>query len=378
MIDKFFHYMFPHYHTLDAGDKKKVIRKPLVFVMIALFVLGTFCTNLYKDRDHDEKRWRAHLTPDPKQQQDMIDVSKDAVPVLCGTYVSNVYNITLSKGTYWLTMYTWFRWEGHDDLDLVHRFHIYNCNASFKQVLRNYKEGNTHYQLIRTSGMVAKEFNTRAFPLDSHQFYIYLEPDLSARAVRLIPDKENSSINDRIDIPGFKVTKYDIEAVPYEYKHTRSDIRVERLGKNVSSELLTAFQIDRNGLGLYLKCFIGLFGCTIWVLIVLYLSIYHRVDPLSMVPAALFGCVANMMVGANLLPDALEMGLLEYVNIWGIFIILSVAMVVIDINRIRREEKANGEETYYATVYGRIMFYIVTSFTILGNLALPFVVVATY
>jgi len=41
------------------------------------------------------------------------------------------------------------------------------------------------------------------------------------------------------------------------------------------------------------------------------------------------------MVGANLLPDALTAGLVEYVNIWGIVNILAFSMFIISSNSIR-------------------------------------------
>ena len=86
-----------------------------------------------------------------------------------------------------------------------------------------------------------------------------------------------------------------------------------------------------------------------------------------MIPAALFGTVANIMVGANLLPDALQAGLIEFVNIWGVMMILMCAIVIININRIRKKY----EDREFSQYYGRILFYIILILTLLGNILLP-------
>lgn len=376
MFDKIFKYFFPLYDKLTEDEKSKARRKPLTFVLAAVLLLSYFSYSLYSNRNQDDLRWQRHLTLTKAQQEELNSVSTHATKVLCGTYLSNIYNLNL-KGSVSYTLYVWFKWQGDPKLDLANHFHIYNSVITKKQIMRNYREGDINYQMVRLNANLSKDFKTSSFPLDSHQLYLALEPDLTARAVVLVADTENSSVNEHISLPGFSVVRSAVAAIPYTYAHSRADMRLEKetQGKNVVSQLVTAVEIDREGVGLHLKCFIGLFGCLIWVIIVMYLNIYHRIDPLSMVPAALFGSVANMMVGASLLPDALEMGLLEYVNIWGIFIILSVAITVINVNAIRREQKAAGQEhAYLAAVYGRIMFYIITFFVVLGNVVLPSIV----
>ena len=126
-------------------------------------------------------------------------------------------------------------------------------------------------------------------------------------------------------------------------------------------------EINRSSLGLYAKCFVALFGTSLWVFITMLLCTYHRVDPLSMIPAALFGTVSNIMVGANMLPDSLEIGLLEYVNAWGILTIIAGALTIININRIRT--KYNDNE--FAALFGRIMSFTLMFIVVLGHILMP-------
>ena len=130
---------------------------------------------------------------------------------------------------------------------------------------------------------------------------------------------------------------------------------------------MAQLEINREGIGLFIKCFIALYGTTAWILLCLYICTFRRVDPLGMIGAAFFGSVSNIMVGANLVPDALQIGLLEYGNLFGVGIIIAGTSVVISINAIRKE---HGNEAF-AQFYGRVMLALFVVLVVVGNLALP-------
>ncbi len=373
MIDKLFARIFPHYHTLNATEKRSIRRRPITFCFVSGLLLLYFCLSLYGNSQRDSNKWKDSFYISPQIQESIRDASTNATRVLCGTYVDNIYNIDMAKGTYSVSFLVWFRWDGDDITDMANHFRVYKGTMIEQHILKNYKVGNTHYQLVRSIVTVAHNFWTESFPLDKHQLNFYIEPYYTAKHVVLVPDKENSHVNMDLHISGYGIAKSAMGARAYEYLTTRGDIEIEGT-KNVVTEILTAIQIKRSGLGLYIKCFIGLFGCLIWALMVLYINIYHKVDPLGMLPGALFGCVANIMVGASLLPDALELGLLEFVNIWGIFIILCVALIIMKINAMRRIYEEHQVVSYYSAVYGRLMFYSVSALTILGNILMPAIV----
>ncbi|MEG2703237.1 MAG: hypothetical protein RSA65_11505, partial [Clostridia bacterium] len=118
---------------------------------------------------------------------------------------------------------------------------------------------------------------------------------------------------------------------------------------------------------MYMKCFIALFGTSLWIFITLFICTNHHVDPLDMIPEALFGSVGNIMIGASLLPDALSMGLLEYVNIWGIMTVIAGAMYIISVNRIRNKY----QDQDYAYFFGRAMFVLLLFFVVAGHILMP-------
>ncbi len=220
------------------------------------------------------------------------------------------------------------------------------------------------YQRARIDITVNKNFWTVRFPMESHQLRFYIEPDYSADRVVLIKDGENSAINRSLSVPGFYLTRSDVASYTSIYNTSYGEPDAVN---DITSEFMTQVELNRTGLGLYAKCFIALFGTSLWVFITMFLCTFHRVDPLSMIPAVLFGTVSNIMVGANLLPDSLNVGLLEYVNVWGILTIIAGALTIININRIRNKYNDN----YFAVIFGRIISFTLMFIVILGHILMP-------
>jgi hypothetical protein len=75
------------------------------------------------------------------------------------------------------------------------------------------------------------------------------------------------------------------------------------------------------------------------------------------------------MIGAALLPDALSLGLLEFVNMWGVATVLMATLAVIQINNIRSDYGQADEA--FAEFFGRGLFYVIAALTVVGNVALP-------
>ncbi len=349
-------------------QKWQIKRLALMFLFIVIpgiIFLVSSVVVLYNDKLNEDVYWTGALTQPQSVTDRVNELSGNETKVTAGTYVENLKEIALKTSNYRLEFMVWFRWEGRPDLDMANNFRIYKGTINKKEIVKDYHEGSTNYQLVRVDATVSKNFWTKRFPLESHQLRFYIEPNYTASDVVFVADTENSGINESISISGYYLRRYGVASYAVEYQNTRNDPEVEK--DVVTSELVTAFEINRNSFGLYFKCFIALVGTTTWVLITLFLCTYHRVDPIGMVPAALFGTVANIMVGANLLPDALDLGLLEFVNFWGIFTIIAVMISIININRIR----SKYEDKEFASLFGKIMFYTILILTVVGHSALP-------
>lgn len=353
------------FRELSKAQKKKLFFSFFTYVTIGVVILSFMCTAMLREKDKAKQNWDDYLADPPELAERVAEYSQDAIKIEVGTYVENVKEINIKNSFYRMQFYLWFNWEGDEIDDMSEAFRIYKGTINNKTLVKDVHEGNKHYQLLSMDVSVTKNFVTRRFPLDSHQLRMYVESTRPIHEVVFIPDHESSGINANFEINGYDYIRSDFAVVSYEYSTNHGDATIPPT--EITSEFVSEFEINRASFGLYLRCFIALVGTITWVLIALFICTYHYVDPLGMVPAALFGTVSNIMIGASLLPDSLEMGLIEYVNFWGIMIILSVTITIIHINRIRNKQK----DRRYAHYYGRIMFWTIVFFVIAGNVLLP-------
>ncbi len=353
------------FRDLERWQKKRFFLNFIIFIIVSTTFLATACFSLWKDKTSEDAYWQDGFQQSERVTEREAEVSGNATRVLVGSYIENFKQLDIKNSSYQVDLLVWFRWEGDKDLQLIDNFRIYKGNINKKEVVKDIYEDGIHYQLARVDATISKNFWTKRFPLESHQLRMYIETNYTVSDVILEPDIENSGVNKGLSVSGFKLVRNEVGAYGIEYDSTRSDPTVE--GNVVSSEFVSALEINRDSWGLYVKCFIALLGTLSWVLITLYICTYHRVDPLGMIPGALFGTVANIMVGASLVPDALQLGLLEYVNIYSIFILLFATWTIININRIRNKY----EDKDFAKYFGRIMFYTISGFTIIGHVVLP-------
>lgn len=347
--------------------------KLIIAVVFLIYIVGcgcfliTSCIGLYKDKTAEEGYWESALTTDPEVTKEVDNLTiYDPTIVTVGTYIITLKDMNLDDSDYEVMAKVWFKWEGDPELDMADNFTIYKGVINKMTVLEEMHEGNTNYQLVSIDTTIAKSFWTVRFPLESHQLRMYVQSNYDISRVRFQND-EASFVNSNLDAAGFKVLRSATAAIIYKFDSSLGNPNAENdSGSLFVSEQMTQIEINRDGSSLYLLCFIAMFGTTIWALIALFICTYHRVDPLMMIPAALFGMVSNIMVGANKVPS-MQHGLLLEMNIFGIATILVTAITIIIINRIR----SKYEDRLFAMDFGRTMFITELIFVLAGNLVMP-------
>lgn len=350
---------------LESNQRVHLFLTILIYVVVSVLCLTHFVTTLSDERQHADDSWYTYLSDSPEQKENVAKWSQGATVVNVGTYVENIRELNYKSSYFRVEAMVWFDWEGDESINPMENFRVYKGVINKTHVYDEMHEGNKHYQLIGLDVSVSKSFDTKRFPLDSQQLRFYIECTQPINEVIFQPDYENSGMNANLELSGYEFVRSDIGQVTYTYDSTHGNPTMKE--QETTSEVVTAMEINRSSFGLYFRCFIALAGTITWVLIALFICSYHHVDPLSMLPAALFGTVGNIMVGANLLPDALEMGLLEYVNLWGVVTIIGVTIVIININNIRKNQGNHS----FANLYGTVMFYVVAFFAIIGQIILP-------
>ena len=348
-------------------QRKKILLWFGLVATAALILLTVSGMYLAFDKHAEKTSWDDYLTEADTFTEEELAASQSAVQVSVGTYVERLDSVDIKNSKFTVTFRCWFNWEGHPELDMEGNFHIYKGTVRQAVKQEEHRENGKNYQLFTVTADVSKEFSTKRFPLGSYQLRLYLQPVDTIETIVFVPDLAGSGINSELGVAGFALCRSDHALFLYRQRANADGAYFKGSGTKTYSEFLTAMELRRDSIGLYLKCTIALLGTSFWALIVLFLCSHHRVDSLGMMPAILIGTVTNLMIGANLVPDALHTGLLEFINLWGIYTVLLSAVLVIVINRIRSQ---HGDEAF-AEFFGKIMFYTVLITTIAGHLILP-------
>lgn len=353
------------FKNLNKDQKHRIFMMLAGNTIVFVLLLVYFCSVLLMDGVNLNRNWYDDLKDAPEQAEQAEKLSKHAKVVKVGTYVDNLRRVDLKNSEFRMEILIWFDWEGDPDLDPANNFRIYKGSENSKTIVEEvHKKDGKNYQLVSMDVTVSKHYHTKRFPLESHQFKYYIESNDPIQDVKFESDHANSCFNENLSLTGYDFIRFAVGETSYTYDSTHGNPRLTN--SETTSEVVAAFEIKRSDFGLYLKCFIALYATLIWMLISLYICTYHHVDPLSMIPAALFGAVGNIVIGTNLLPDASGSGLLEFGNIWGAVMILAATIAIISINRVRKLQ-----DNRYSQYYGRFLFYLIAAFALVGEILLP-------
>ncbi|WP_139651922.1 hypothetical protein [Raoultibacter phocaeensis] len=353
------------------------LRRLVGSIAAVLIIFGGFlvfaCSQLYQDKIAEEDYWDRNMeAPAPELQEKIDTYSADATRVETAIYLEQVASVNIKSSQFELMLNVAYRWTGDETLDFSdpELIHFYKGTIKLHQVMDEQHVGDQHYQLVRYDVVINKEFWTPRFPLESHQLRFFMEPSMNVGRLVLIPMQDESYTNPNLDVSGYSLERFGVQEYILGSDHKMLNPLYDSYANDdpiYKTEIMGQVEINRDSVGLYVKCFIALYGTTAWILLCLYICTFRRVDPLGMIGAAFFGAVSNIMVGANLVPDALQLGLLEYTNFFGVGIIIAGTAVVISINAIRKERENHD----FAKFYGFVMLALFVVMVLVGNTALP-------
>lgn len=354
-------------HFTSSQKLRTILLAGLSGLLLTAFLVHA-CIQLYSDKKAEEIYWEEHfLAPSDDILEKVAGKSAAAVPVTSGTYLETIKELNIKSGFFRIEFLVWFCWEGHTNLNMKDHFRIYNATINKKDIIKDVYDPKTDltYQQIRCDASVYQPFCTVRFPLENHQLRFYVESDYPVEKAVFIEGKNSGVLNPDLSVNGYKITRNTSFVTAFAYPDKHDDPTME--GELVHSELVSALELNRSSFGVYWKCTISLIGTTIWMFLILFVNAHHTVDPLGLIPPILVGAISNVIVGTNLLPDALQTGLIEYINLLGMMSLILIAITVINVNRVRNKD---GDGTF-AQFLGHLMFTILLTIVAAGFILIP-------
>jgi hypothetical protein len=159
----------------------------------------------------------AHLRPlkiDPRAEQVMV-----------GIYPTKLYEISDETSSYYICAYLWLRWKG--DIDPVKTLEFNNAidewslthEAVYEEPIK--LADGSHYQIIRLEGRFLQPFNLVNYPLDRQFLTLALEStNWTSDRLVFIPDKGDSGYSSILNVPGWKMLGWQVQAYIRDYGTT--------------------------------------------------------------------------------------------------------------------------------------------------------------
>ncbi|MBO9609905.1 MAG: hypothetical protein J7639_28365 [Paenibacillaceae bacterium] len=290
--------------------------------------------------------------------------------VKVGSYLENVRNVSIADSTFSADMYIWFTWKGNKELNPGERFQTVGGHIDEKELSsEHYLDDGTNYQRYKITVTVDKVYDTTRFSLEDHMLNLYFEDKKNDGAVLNYVVDTTSAISSRVNIPGYKVTKFQEVVKPHEYKSTFSSPNAANGENRVFSQYAIGISISRADLGFYFKIYFPYLLSVALGLIVLWTRPELIDTRTGLGGASFFGVVANAYVVNSLVPaNGGSFGLLDVLTVSSLLsVFLIVASAIASYNMYAKQEKPE-----LSAAFDKVVFYSIAAGFLLLSVSLPF------
>jgi hypothetical protein len=260
-----------------------------------------------------------------------------------GVFVKQIHGISLKDSLATVDFHVWFRWTD-DGLKPLETFDLVNGRIESKQNTYEAKIKGEHYASCRVIATLHKLWDTSRYPLDSHVFTIEIE-DNSFEADKLVylPDLENSGLSTNAEVAGWTLKPGKV-VVTTNTDHTNyGDLSLPSGHESSWSRFVFSIEVNRPGMGIFIKLFTGLFIATAIALQALRIPADHLDARLGLSVGAMFAAVASQYLVAAGLPESNRMTMAEEFHILSfalIFVALAESILVYKLATQGRESLA--------------------------------------
>lgn len=340
----------------------------ITYLVIAVLVLYIIQGEKEASNKNHALRMSANAVESGKTQPDPLPKNQDFIPVNVGIYLDGIEQLSI-KDSYWLpTFYIWFRWAGDKSIEPGKNFRLVDGKIEKKELQNSYyAPDGTKYELYKVVARVTKFFNTTRVPLDDHMLNIYIE-DSSNDVVRMryVSDPQ-ADISSRVKVSGYNVTGHSAVVKVHTYKTSYGDPRLKEGNRTSFSEYNYGVTLKRNGLGVYMKLFIGLYAGVLLTFCSFFIRPSETAPRYAFPSASYFGVVGNAYMAHSLLPSSGHFGLADLVTAVGLFTI--TFCVIASLISVYYYLKKN-EEDFSRQLDNISLKYIATGFVAV-NILLP-------
>jgi hypothetical protein len=300
---------------------------------ILIFLL--FCFSVIPANAENKEVAKLETQTKPAQKADKVKI---------GIYVNGISQFNIKDNSFHVDLFVWFIWE-NKKLKPYDTFALISGDINHQEMYGIIKHKDHTYALKRIKATIRQNFDFSRFPLDSHKLYFGFEDNiLPIESLIYVADEANTIYRDSITIPGYTLKQGKISSVPEVYKTNWGDTNLaslENSDESIYSRITYTVDIQRSGIGIFFKIFIGFF---ISIFIALA-SLAIRPDygaRFSLTIGAIFAAVMNITMVKSYIPDSNSWTLADMIGIitlFTVFVIIAVSSYSLKLYDARKLER---------------------------------------
>lgn len=246
--------------------------------------------------------------------------------VKLGVFFTSVYDLNLAEKSFTADFWIWYNYT-NDSINPLESVEISNAKEFEFQSPDIEKIGNINWATHKCKATIKKEWNLKNFPFDKQELHVEIEDAIyDSEQLIFVADVANSKYDKNIKLDEWNIRSFKVEQLEKIYETTYGN--PELSGTSEYPGLIASFVLERDGIGLFFKLFVGIFVAYLISLSVFFMG-PENPERFGMIVGALFAGVANKYIVESLMPQTIMLTLPDKVhNLTFMYIIFHLAITV--------------------------------------------------
>lgn len=247
--------------------------------------------------------------------------------VKLGVFFTSVYDLNLAEKSFTADFWIWYNYT-NDSINPLESIEISNAKEFEFQSPDIEKVGNVNWATHKCKATVKKEWNLKNFPFDKQELHIEIEDAIyDSEQLIIVADVKNSKYDKNIKLDEWEIRSFRVTQLEKTYETTYGNPALE--GTSEYPGLTASFVLERDGVGLFFKLFIGIYVAYLISLSVFFMG-PENPERFGMIVGALFAGVANKYIVESLMPQTIMLTLPDKIhNLTFIYIIFHLIITVL-------------------------------------------------
>jgi hypothetical protein len=270
--------------------------------------------------------------------QDEEAVVPDTVKL--GVFFTSIYDLNLAEKSFTADFWIWYNYT-NDSINPLESVEISNAKEFEFQSDDLEKIGNINWATHKCKATIKKEWNLKNFPFDKQELHIEIEDAIyDSEQLIYLADVANSKYDKNIKLDEWSIKSFKVEQMKKTYETTYGNPELE--GSSEYPGLVASFVLERDGVGLFFKLFIGIYVAYLISISVFFMG-PENPERFGMIVGALFAGVANKYIVESLMPQTIMLTLPDKIhNLAFIYIMFHLAITVVGCRLAVKEKIKQG------------------------------------